>query len=122
MALIKSTPKEESWFWQDDAYLDGETVQCVNHRFRDEERSFVSGNIAPDADHGWSTATSDYYYLIVAGSGVVEISAGVGHKVSETHEIKAGESFIIKAGTTYNYRAGADGLTFVLFMNNLWDE
>lgn len=122
MALIKSIPKQETWSWQDDAYLDGETVRCVNHQFCEEERSFVSGSIAPGADHGWSTAASDYYYLIMTGSGVVEISADASHEASETHEIKAGESFVIKAGTTYNYRADADGLTFALFMNNLWDE
>lgn len=40
----------------------------------------------------------------------------------ETTEFKAGDSFVIKADTNYNYRAGADGLKFVLFMNNLWEE
>lgn len=122
MSFIKSIPKEETWSWRDGAYLDGEAVRCVNHQFREEERSFVSGSIVPGADHGWSTATSDYYYLVTAGSGIVEISTGVGHKVNETHEVKAGESFVIKTGTTYNYRADADGLAFVLFMNNFWDE
>lgn len=40
----------------------------------------------------------------------------------EMTEFKAGDSFVIKADTNYNYRAGADGLKFVLFMNNLWEE
>lgn len=40
-------------------------------------------------------------------------------ELAETAEFKAGDSFVIKADTNYNYRAGADGLKFVLFMNNL---
>lgn len=42
---------------------------------------------------------------------------------NETPQIfHAGESFGVKAGTTYNYRAGEQGLSCSLFMNNLWIE
>lgn len=120
--IIKSTPKEDAWTWQNGDYVDGETVRCINHQFKESNRSFVSGAIDPHQDHGWTTATSDYYYIILSGEGVVYLSKNDRFSDDKVVEIKAGESFMIPAGTTYNYRAGASGLTFILFMNNLWEE
>ena len=120
--IVKSVSKEETWTWRDHDYVDGTAVRCVNHQFKSENRSFVSGTIEPNADHGWTTAASDYYYLITGGSGTVFVSEDDSFNCAQPTTIKAGDSFLIKAGTTYNYRAHTDGLTFALFMNNLWEE
>ena len=112
--MVKSVPKEESWAWRNGDYVSSDAVKCINHQFKNSDRSFVSGTIEPGEDHGWTTAKSDYYYLITGGSG--EFIA------QRATEVKADDCFVIKAGTVYNYRAGENGLNFVLFMNNLWEE
>lgn len=100
-------------------------MKCDVYAYRGENRTFVRGEIAPHEDHGWTNAASDHYYLIISGSCEVYVGKD-SSKISdnpielvETTEFKAGDSFVIKADTNYNYRAGADGLKFVLFMNNL---
>lgn len=119
----------ETWNWRSNDFVQGDAVKCDVHSYRGEDRTFVKGEIAPHENHGWTTAASDYYYLIMNGSCEVYVGAEGSHvddmppiELAETTEFKAGDSFMIKAGTIYNYRAGADGLKFVLFMNNLWGK
>ncbi len=127
--IVKPTFWGETWNWQDDDYVQGDAVKCDVCSYRGEDRTFVKGEIAPNENHGWTTAASDYYYLILEGSATIEISDSESYSADHQSEISADDSktgkgagFLIKAGTTYNYRAGADGLKFVLFMNNLWEE
>lgn len=128
--IIKPTFWGETWNWRDNNFVQGEAVKCDVCAYRGEDRTFVKGEIAPNENHGWTTAVSDYYYLVLEGSATVEISGDESHfSIDQQYEISAGDSetghgagFMIKAGTTYNYRAGTDGLKFVLFMNNLWEE
>lgn len=126
--IIKPIFWGETWNWRNNEFVQGDDVKCDVHSYRGENRTFVNGEIAPHEDHGWTTAASDYYYLITSGSCEVYVGKGDSHigdtpiELDEATEFKTGDSFLIKAGTTYNYRAGADGLHFVLFMNNLWEE
>lgn len=126
--IIKPVFWGETWNWKDNHFVRGDTVKCDVYSYRGEDRSFVSGTIEPWENHGYTTAASDYYYLITEGSCEVYIGKDGCHiddmplELAKTAEFKAGESFLIKAGTIYNYRAGENGLSFVLFMNNLWEE
>lgn len=127
--IIKPIFWGETWNWRNGDFVQGDAVKCDVHSYRGEDRTFVKGEIAPNENHGWTTAASDYYYLILEGSATVEISNNKEHSGNQRCEVSAdddrngqGAGFLIKAGTTYNYRAGADGLKFVLFMNNLWEE
>lgn len=120
--IIKSVPKEESWAWRNGDFVDAAAVRCVNHQFKDKNRSFVNGEIDPYEDHGWTTAASDYYYFIISGSGTFYVGEYGDTNAKEVTEVKTGNCFEVPAGTVYNYRAGTHGLKFVLFMNNLWDE
>ena len=127
--IIKPILWGETWNWRNDDFVKGESVKCDVYAYRGENRTFVKGEIAPNENHGWTTAASDYYYLILEGSATIEISDSESYSADHQSEISADDSktgkgagFLIKAGTTYNYRAGADGLKFVLFMNNLWEE
>lgn len=129
IAIIKPILWGETWNWRNNDFVQGNSVQCDVYSYRGEDRTFVKGKIAPNESHGWTTAASDYYYLILEGSATVEISNDQSYSSDQQYEINAdndqtgqGAGFLIKAGTTYNYRAGADGLKFVLFMNNLWEE
>ncbi len=120
--MVKSVPKEESWAWRNGDYISSDAVKCINHQFKNSDRSFVSGTIEPGEDHGWTTAKSDYYYLITGGSGEFYFGEQGSFIAQRATEVKADDCFVIKAGTVYNYRAGENGLNFVLFMNNLWEE
>lgn len=127
--IIKPTFWGETWNWKDNDFVQGDAVKCDVCSYRGEDRTFVKGEIAPNENHGWTTAASDYYYLILEGGATIEISDSESYSCDHQYEISAdgdktgqGAGFMIKAGTTYNYRAGASGLKFVLFMNNLWEE
>ena len=127
--IIKPTFWGETWTWQDNDYVQGDAVKCDVCSYRGEDRTFVKGEIAPNENHGWTTAASDYYYLILEGSATIEISDSESYSADHQYEISAdgsktggGAGFLIKAGTTYNYCARTKGLKFVLFMNNLWEE
>lgn len=126
--IIKPTFWGETWNWRNNDFVQGDAVKCDVYSYRGEDRTFVRGEIAPYEDHGWTTATSDYYYLVMSGFCEVHVgkdgcrASDIPIEVDDVAEFKTGDSFLIKAGMTYNYRAGADGLKFVLFMNNLWEE
>lgn len=127
--IIKPVFWGETWNWKDNDFVQGDAVKCDVCSYRGEDRTFVKGEIAPNENHGWTTAASDYYYLILEGSATIEVSDSESYSCDHQYEISAdnskdgkGASFMIKAGTTYNYRAGENGLSFVLFMNNLWEE
>ena len=128
-AIIRPTFWGETWNWRDNNYVQGDAVKCDVYSYRGKDRTFVKGEIAPNENRGWTTAASDYYYLILEGSATVEISDSESCSGDRQYEVRAdghntgkGAGFLIEAGTTYNYRAGTDGLKFVLFMNNLWGE
>lgn len=115
----------ETWNWLSGDFVVGKAVECDIYAYRGEDRTLVAGKIKPNENHGWTVAKSDYYYIILEGSATVEVSKDGSHSnIDERYEISAdstkGASFMVKAGTVYNYRAGAEGLKFVLFMNNLW--
>ena len=126
--IIKPILWGETWDWRNNDFVKGESVKCDVYAYRGENRTFVRGEIAPHEDHGWTNAASDHYYLIISGSCEVYVGKDSSKisdnpiELAETTEFKAGDSFVIKADTNYNYRAGADGLKFTLFMNNLWEE
>lgn len=128
--MIKPVFWSETWSWRNNGFVQGDAVKVDVYSYRGENRTFVKGEIAPNENHGWTTAASDYYYLVLEGSATIEISDGESHfSVDRQYEISAsdgetghGASFMIKAGTTYNYRAGAEGLRFTLLMNHLWEE
>lgn len=115
--MVKPKFREESWSYRNGNFIDGAAVRCKVYLFEKEERTLVEVKIDPQEEHGWTTAASDYYYYVIAGRAMVYIDKNEAPQI-----FHAGESFEIKAGTVYNYRAGDQGLSCSLFMNNLWIE
>lgn len=116
------TPKdavEESWSWQNERFVDGKSVECINYKFPEKDKSFVHGFVEPGEEHGWLIAGSDYYYMIISGEGEVETGRDTtGYRIKP---LKPGDCFCVPHGTFYNYRATKQRLEFVAFMNQLWN-
>ena len=109
----------EHWGWiPPDKWTNADDVNCTNNQFVKKDKSFCLATIKRGKHHGITTAESDYYYLVLGGSGKVQVLDG-----SNPIAIKAGDSFCIEAGTEYDYWADDEGdLKFVLFMSKVWEE
>lgn len=122
MGIVKpSKPVIEQWGWDPVRleWTEDPDVWCVNYQYREKDKSMCYASIEPGKQHGWTTAASDYYYCITAGSGMLEIEGDAAGPVP----IREGNSFCIEKGTRYNYWADeGETLRFVLFMSKLWEE
>lgn len=120
MGIIKSSRTiEEKWGWDPEKseWTDEPNVSCINNQFQGKDKSMCFASIKRGKHHGWTTASSDYYYYIIEGSGKLEFENEEGPIA-----VKQGDSFCVEEGTRYNYWAEDADLRFVLFMNKMWNE
>ena len=106
---------KDAWDYVNGAYVEGDSVQTVNYQYPAQDKSFVIAKVV--GEHGWSTAASDYYYIVIDCKGIFETK-------DEVMQVSAGDSIRVPAGTEYNYRSSDRRhiLRVALFMNNLWKD
>lgn len=120
MGIIRPTNiVHEEWGWDPDKmdWTNDKNVSCLNNQFQTKDKSMCYASIKRGEQHGWTTASSEYYYYIIEGSGQLEVEG------EEPITIKQGDAFCVETGTKYNYwSSNEEDLRFVLFLSKMWSE